>query len=163
MVDPLADSRRVDEMCSTYGIAGDEETLRFMYHLIHRSFRVWERFVLCYCSSSMAFRTGLRLGVFLLRPGGHRGMAAMFCVTIKSCHEWMAALLLMHMTRMSESELKFLLHLFSVSSDDYRNWARVGLVERDEMKNTFLTTVRPSQRWRGSPLPKNAEMWRKER
>ncbi|CAN0041003.1 unnamed protein product, partial [Sphacelaria rigidula] len=107
----------------------------------HKSFRVWESFVLHYCPAYMAFRTGLRTGNFLLRLAGLRRMAFIFCVTGKDRYQWLVVLYLMHMAQMPESNLKFVEQLFSVSLRDNRYWARVGLDERQEMANRFFKKV----------------------
>ncbi|CAM9678275.1 unnamed protein product, partial [Sphacelaria rigidula] len=104
----------------------------------HKSFRVWESFVLHYYPAYMAFRTGLRTGNFLLRLAGLRRMADIFCVTGKDRYQWLVVLHLMHMAQMPESDLKIVEQLFSVTLRDNRSWARVGLDERQEMANRFF-------------------------
>lgn len=104
----------------------------------HKSFRVWESFVLHYYPAYMAFRTGLRTGNFLLGLAGLRRMAAISCVTSKDRYQWLVVLHLMYTAQMPESDLKIVEQLFSVALRDNRDWMRMGLDERQEIANRFF-------------------------
>lgn len=78
----------------------------------------------------MAFRTAFRTGDFMLRLAAIRRIAPIFHITGKDRHQFLVADHLAEMARMSESDMKVMCELFSVSlSDDA--WARLALDERE--------------------------------
>ncbi|CAM9980445.1 unnamed protein product, partial [Ectocarpus sp. 12 AP-2014] len=97
----------------------------------HKTFALWEQFLLHDFPAYMTFRTALRTGDFMLRLDALGRIAPIFYITGKDRYQFLVVDHLAEMSRMSESDLKVMAELFSVSlSKDA--CARLGLDERQE-------------------------------
>ncbi|CAB1107685.1 unnamed protein product [Ectocarpus sp. CCAP 1310/34] len=105
----------------------------------HKTFALWQQFLLHDFPAYMAFRTALRTGDFMLRLDALRRIAPIFYITGKDRYQFLVVDLA-EMSRMSESDLKVIVKLFSVSlSKDA--CARLGLDERQGLTNRMYKTL----------------------
>ncbi|CAN0546305.1 unnamed protein product, partial [Ectocarpus sp. 12 AP-2014] len=106
----------------------------------HKTFALWEQFLLHDFPAYMTFRTALRTGDFMLRLDALGRIAPIFYITGKDRYQFLVVDHLAEMSRMSESDLKVMAELFSVSlSKDA--CARLGLDERQEVANRMYKTL----------------------
>ena len=105
-----------------------------------KTFALWKQFLVRDFPAYFTFRVALRIGDFKLRCDALRRIAAIFFITGKDRYQFLVADHLVEMARMSESDLKVLGELFSVSlSNDA--FSRLGLDERQEVANRFFKTL----------------------
>ncbi|CAB1098858.1 unnamed protein product [Ectocarpus sp. CCAP 1310/34] len=106
----------------------------------HKTFALWEQFLLHDFPAYVTFRTALRTGDFMLRLDALRRIAPIFYITGKDRYQFLVVDHLAEMSTMSESDLKVIAELFSVSlSKDA--CARLGLDERQEVANRMYKTL----------------------
>ncbi|CAN0247744.1 unnamed protein product, partial [Scytosiphon promiscuus] len=100
----------------------------------HKTFALWKQFLLHDYPAYMTFRTALRTGNFMLRLDALRRIGPIFYITGKDRYQFLVADHLAEMSRLSESDLKVVSELFSVSLGPDA-CARLGLDERQEVAN----------------------------
>lgn len=106
----------------------------------HKTFALWKQFLLHDFPAYMTFRTALRTGDFMLRLDALRRIAPIFYITGKDRYQFLVVDHLAEMSRMSESGLKVMAELFSVSLIKDA-CARLGLDERQEVANRMYKTL----------------------
>ncbi|CAN0190770.1 unnamed protein product, partial [Ectocarpus sp. 4 AP-2014] len=105
-----------------------------------KTFALWEHFLLRDFPAYVTFRTALRTGDFMLRLDALRRIAPIFYITGKDRYQFLVMDHLAEMSRTSESDLKVMSELFSVSlSKDA--CTRLGLDERQEVANRLYMTL----------------------
>lgn len=88
----------------------------------------------------MSFRAALRTGDFMLRLDAFRRIAPIFYITGKDRYQFLIADHLAEMARMSESDLRVMCELFSISLGPDA-FARLGFDERQEVANRLFKTL----------------------
>lgn len=106
----------------------------------HKTFSLWAQFLLHDFPAYMSFRAALRTGDFMLRLDSLRRIAPIFYITGKDRYQFLIADHLAEMARMSESDLRVMCELFSVSLGPDA-FARMGLDERQEVANRLFKTL----------------------
>ncbi|CAN0376216.1 unnamed protein product, partial [Laminaria digitata] len=119
----------------------------------HKTFAIWEQFLLHDYPAYMAFRSALRTGDFMLRLDALRRIAPIFCITGEDRYQFLCADHLQEMARLSPSDQKVVAELFSVYLG-FDAHARLGLDERQEVANRLFKTV--TKKISSSVLPKLA-------
>ena len=101
---------------------------------VHKTFKLWTQFILQDYPAYMALRIAVRTGNFKLRLAALRRIAPIFCGHGKARYQWLLAVHLSHMARMTDEDMEALSHLFSTPLTG-NAYARVALDERQEFAN----------------------------
>ncbi|CAB1117544.1 unnamed protein product [Ectocarpus sp. CCAP 1310/34] len=106
----------------------------------HKTFAVWEQFLLHDYPAYIAFHTALRTGNFSLRLEGLRRIAPIFFIAGEDKYQFLVVGHLTEVSRYSRNDMRVVSDLFFVSLGPDM-FARIGLDERQEGSNRLYKAL----------------------